>query len=248
MSQTNLIIVCMNMSSVVVAGGAWVFCRYELWPYLDSIYYCIITLTTIGFGDYVALQRNEDVQQRLEYFVFSLIFILFGLAVLSAAMNLLVLRFLTMNTEDERKDELEAIAASQAAVQLDGDVITSKAGTPVAVAAAALLQRRHGGALPTVDAQTAEFVDDRTSVCTCTCYDFRSSPRGAPLSWLRRLGVGPGRSRVGYSAAGPGANGSIIGHLLQPVHMMQTMLQVHADRDSEWLAARTVFGTRRNSV
>ena len=80
------------------------FCYYERWPYLDSIYYCIITLTTIGFGDYVALQRSDDVHtRRPEYFVFSLVFILFGLAVLSAAMNLLVLRFLTMNTEDERK-------------------------------------------------------------------------------------------------------------------------------------------------
>jgi len=206
-SQTSLIIVCMNMSSVVVAGGAWVFCRYEPWPYLDSIYYCIITLTTIGFGDYVALQRNEDVQSRPEYFVFSFIFILVGLAVLSAAMNLLVLRFLTMNTEDERKDELEAFAASQSAVQLDGDIITSKAGTPGAAAtpgipgAAALLQRRHAGELPTVDGQTVqyvddlyitgtpnlalaptltrtltvtqtvEYVDDRVSVCSCTCYE-----------------------------------------------------------------------------
>ena len=66
----------MNMSSVVVAGGAWVFCYYERWPYLDSIYYCIITLTTIGFGDYVALQRSDDVHtRRPEYFVFSLVFI-----------------------------------------------------------------------------------------------------------------------------------------------------------------------------
>jgi len=125
-SQTNLIIVCVNMSSLMVAGGAWVFCRYEPWPYLDSVYYCIITLTTIGFGDYVALQRTEDASGRPEYFVFSLVFILFGLAVLSAAMNLLVLRFLTMNTDDERKDELQAFAVSRTALKVDGDVITSK--------------------------------------------------------------------------------------------------------------------------
>jgi hypothetical protein len=32
-------------------------------------------------------------------------FILLGLTLISAAMNLLVLRFLTMNTEDEKRDE-----------------------------------------------------------------------------------------------------------------------------------------------
>jgi len=241
----------MNMSSVVVAGGAWVFYRYESWPFLDSIYYCIITLTTIGFGDYVALQRNEDVQSRPEYVVFSFIFILFGLAVLSAAMNLLVLRFLTMNTEDERKDELEAFAASQAAVCLDGDIITSKPGTPAAAAAAAaLLQRRHGAPLPTIDGQTVQFVDDRVSICSCTCYDFQSSRGGAPLRWLQRLRASSRRSQAGYLAAGPCANGSIIAQLLQPVRVLQAMSQVHANQNSKWLAAAqtTVFGARRNSV
>ena len=231
------------MSSVVVAGGAWVFCRYERWPYLDSIYYCIITLTTIGFGDYVALQRSEDVHSRPEYFVFSLIFILFGLAVLSAAMNLLVLRFLTMNTEDERKDELEALAASQSAVHLDGDVITSKTRSP-----AALLQRLHGADEPKV-----EFVDDRASVCTCTCYDFRSDSGGggAPRRWLRRLGVGARRRPwPGCAETEPGANGSVVGQLLQPVRVIEAMTQVHANRHSRRLAAArtTVFGMRRNSI
>lgn len=41
--------------------------------------------------------------------MFALIFILFGLAIVAASLNLLVLRFVTMNTEDERRDEAQAM-------------------------------------------------------------------------------------------------------------------------------------------
>jgi hypothetical protein len=71
----------------------------QRWSYVDAFYYCFITLTTIGFGDYVALQQNEALQKKPEYVALCLLFILCGLTILSAAMNLLVLRFLTMNTE-----------------------------------------------------------------------------------------------------------------------------------------------------
>lgn len=57
----------------------------------------------------VALQKDNALNNKPEYVMFALIFILFGLAIVAASLNLLVLRFVTMNTEDERRDEAEAL-------------------------------------------------------------------------------------------------------------------------------------------
>ena len=158
-SQTHVILVTMNLSTLVLSMGALMFAHYENWLYLESFYYCFITLTTIGFGDYVALQKSGALQKDPEYVTLSIIFILFGLTVISAAMNLLVLRFLTMNTEDERRDELEAAVAAQNAIHLDGDVITSNGNVHVVSNA----QERPAG-------EFSEIV----SVCSCSCYKWRS--------------------------------------------------------------------------
>jgi potassium channel subfamily K protein 9 len=192
-SQTNLIIVCMNMSTIVVAGGAGIFSYYEGWTYIDAFYYCFITLTTIGFGDFVALQKNKVLQKKPEYVAFSLVFILFGLTVISAAMNLMVLRFLTMNTEDERKAELEAAEAARTAVRLEGDIITAN------------------GSIISGQQEHPEFQrdSDLTSVCSCTCYNFRV----------------PGKSGNRYHVTrSPGT----ISHLL-PMHVIKSTEQKNED-------------------
>jgi hypothetical protein len=43
------------LSIVILLIGACVFSKYENWSFFDSFYYGFITLTTIGFGDYVVL-------------------------------------------------------------------------------------------------------------------------------------------------------------------------------------------------
>lgn len=66
----------------------------------------------------VALQKDNALNNKPEYVMFALIFILFGLAIVAASLNLLVLRFVTMNTEDERRDEAEALQVRETSHQL----------------------------------------------------------------------------------------------------------------------------------
>jgi len=95
-TEMNLMLATGLLSSIIITTGAAVFSRYEGWSYFDSFYYCFVTLTTIGFGDYVALQNDQALIHKPGYVALSLVFILFGLAVVAASINLLVLRFMTM--------------------------------------------------------------------------------------------------------------------------------------------------------
>ncbi|XP_018785673.1 PREDICTED: two pore potassium channel protein sup-9 [Bactrocera latifrons] len=159
-SEVDLICVVTTLSSLMIAGGAAAFSRYEGWSYFDSVYYCFITLTTIGFGDMVALQKDNALNNKPQYVMFALIFILFGLAIVAASLNLLVLRFVTMNTEDERRDEAQAMQALQVAVKLEGDVITANGS---------ILSGYEGHEVQSNSSGST------TSMCSCSCARFSAN-------------------------------------------------------------------------
>ena len=64
-TEFDLIIASGITSSVVVWSGAILYHTQEGWPFFDALYYTFITLSTIGFGDFVALQGSQALQFRL---------------------------------------------------------------------------------------------------------------------------------------------------------------------------------------
>ncbi|KAG9344655.1 hypothetical protein JZ751_010340 [Albula glossodonta] len=103
-SMANMVTIGFISCMSTLCVGAAAFSRYENWSFFHAYYYCFITLTTIGFGDYVALQKDDALQKNPKYVAFSFIYILTGLTVIGAFLNLVVLRFMTMNAEDEKRD------------------------------------------------------------------------------------------------------------------------------------------------
>ena len=56
------------------------FVRLQGWTYFESVYYCIVTLTTVGFGDLVPSQNRNSRQLQGFYRVCASGWIWFGLA------------------------------------------------------------------------------------------------------------------------------------------------------------------------
>lgn len=93
-SAENMVVAGLLLCATTLALGAAAFAHFEGWTFFHAYYYCFITLTTIGFGDFVALQRDEALQRKPPYVAFSFLYILLGLTVIGAFLNLVVLRFL----------------------------------------------------------------------------------------------------------------------------------------------------------
>ncbi|CAI9155060.1 unnamed protein product [Rangifer tarandus platyrhynchus] len=148
-SMENMVTVGFFSCMGTLCIGAAAFSQCEEWSFFHAYYYCFITLTTIGFGDYVALQTKGALQKKPLYVAFSFMYILVGLTVIGAFLNLVVLRFLTMNSEDERRDAEER---------------ASLAGNRSSMVIHIPEEARQGR--PRYKADVA----DLQSVCSCTCY------------------------------------------------------------------------------
>ncbi len=80
------LLVCAILVVAYVLLGASVFKRWEGWNYWDSAYFCVISLTTIGFGDFVP-KANKAVEAEVSIAISS-VYLLFGMSLLFMTFNL----------------------------------------------------------------------------------------------------------------------------------------------------------------
>ncbi|KAI6196580.1 hypothetical protein M3Y94_01126400 [Aphelenchoides besseyi] len=113
-----------------------------------------------SFGDFVALQKHGALQNQPEYVIFVLIFIVSGLTVISAAMNLLVS---INNLRGRRQYSRSSSSASDTSLT---DESTSRRR----------LHQTEAHILPRLKNDNA----DTVSVCSCSCYQVPyNNPQGS---------------------------------------------------------------------
>lgn len=135
-SLANMVLVGLLSCMATLCVGAAAFSHFEDWSFFDAYYYCFITLTTIGFGDFVALQEKDALQKQPPYVAFSFMYILVGLTVIGAFLNLVVLRFLAVKAEEQEtqwNSEVSANKGEAAAVEHKGGKDGHNLSLPVEV-------------------------------------------------------------------------------------------------------------------
>ena len=67
-----LLILFFIIIGYVLLGG-YMFYKSESWGYGNAAYFCVITLTTIGFGDFVPKPQREssEVSPELRYYIWT---------------------------------------------------------------------------------------------------------------------------------------------------------------------------------
>jgi hypothetical protein len=72
---------------VLLGGGTLFYHHIEGWSWIDSLYFCVITLATVGFGDFAPETRIGK--------LFTIFYLFLGIGTLLALINAVTARSLT---------------------------------------------------------------------------------------------------------------------------------------------------------
>merc|ERR1711953_401173 len=98
-------------------GGAFMFIQRQQWDFLNSIYFCFITLSTIGFGDFVPKNKDnqaveDEDQTELVNIGITAIYIIFGMSLFFMVVHLF---------QDEVKNKVKNVAIQLGIIKTEDD-------------------------------------------------------------------------------------------------------------------------------
>ena len=82
------------VAGVLVLTGTLFYWRFEDWTIVESLYFCIVTLTTVGFGDFSPSTTGTQ--------IFTIFYILTGFGVLVALLTSVAEQYLRLKAEGGR--------------------------------------------------------------------------------------------------------------------------------------------------
>ncbi len=79
------------VAGALVLTGTLFYWRFEDWTFLEALYFCVVTLTTVGYGDFSPTTGETQ--------VFTIVYILTGFGVLVALLTSVAQQYLTQKAE-----------------------------------------------------------------------------------------------------------------------------------------------------
>jgi voltage-gated potassium channel len=80
------------VAGALVLTGTLFYWRFEDWTLIESLYFCIVTLTTVGYGDFAPTTPATQ--------IFTIVYILTGFGVLVALLTSVAQEYIRIKAED----------------------------------------------------------------------------------------------------------------------------------------------------
>ncbi|XP_029159211.1 TWiK family of potassium channels protein 18 [Nylanderia fulva] len=80
---------CLAIMVGYIWGGAVLFSKWEDWDMLEGSYFCFVSLSTIGFGDYVPGDKIYSGKGLELSFIFCSMYLMLGMALIAMCFNLM---------------------------------------------------------------------------------------------------------------------------------------------------------------